>query len=143
MTYRKTFMPAGTLIAVLVCCLLVPIHALADEAVEDFSNCVIVTPANPGPVEAKAITVLQEEIEKRTGIHITVQNTWPQDAKPVIAVGLLSDLKQFSGPFQGKLQGSKTIGAEGFALMTKTEPCKAAIIIGKDPRGMLYGIGWL
>ncbi|MHC4214517.1 MAG: alpha-glucuronidase family glycosyl hydrolase [Planctomycetota bacterium] len=143
MIYKNMFMRAGILIAFLVCCLLVPPYAFAAETMEDFSNCVIVTPAKSGPVEAKAITVLQEEIKKRTGIYITVQNTWPQDAKPVIAIGLLSDLKQFSGPFQGKLNGSKTLGAEGFALMTKTEPRKATIIIGKDPRGMLYGIGWL
>jgi hypothetical protein len=37
----------------------------------------------------------------------------------------------------------KTIGAEGFAVITKAEPRRAAIIVGKDPRGMLYGIGWL
>ncbi len=78
MTQKKMFMRAGILIAVLVCCLLVPMHAFAAEVMEDFSNCVIVTPAKSGPVEAKAITVLQEEIKKRTGIYITVQNTWPQ-----------------------------------------------------------------
>ena len=48
--------------------------------------------------ERKAVTVLCEEIEKRTGIQLKQATQWPDSPTPVIALGLQSQVKQFAGP---------------------------------------------
>jgi len=62
--------------------------ATQNEGTADFSAAVIVAPADISPVQQKAMTVLREEIEKRTGIELKQVSEWPQSAAPVIAVGL-------------------------------------------------------
>jgi len=126
-----------------VICLLLVIdsYAFAAQKMLDFSDCVIVTPAKLGKVEQKAVTVLAEEIEKRTGIKLAKTNRWPSDRRPVIAVGLQSQIKQFAGPFSSEIRDIP--GSEGFCLAVKNKPRQAAIIVGRDERGVLYGIGRL
>jgi hypothetical protein len=109
----------------------------------DFSDCVVVVPGSLSRVEQKAVAVLQEEIEKRTGIKPATTEKWPDGDKAVIAVGPQSRLSQFAGPFSSELKNVAAPGDEGFCLMVKSEPHKAALIVGKDERGVLYGIGRL
>jgi hypothetical protein len=110
-----------------------------------FSDCVVVAPQQMGEVEEKALAVLQEEIEKRTGIRPERTSQWPEDAKLVIAIGLQSQVPQFAGPFADTLKmGSLGLpGADSFYLSVRSKPRPAAIIIGKDSRGLLYGVGHL
>ncbi len=117
--------------------------AVAGQEMLDFSDCVIVTPKGAGKVEQKAIVVLQEEVRKRTGIKLKVTDKWPDGSNPIIAVGPQSHLKQFTGPFSVDLNNIVVPGDEGFHLMVKSEPRKAAVIVGRDGRGVLYGIGRL
>jgi hypothetical protein len=116
---------------------------IAGAKLLDFSDCVIVAPGSLSKVEQKAVAVLQEEIQKRTGIKPQTTDKWPDGGKAVIAVGPQSHQKQFAGPFSSDLKNVAAPGAEGFCLMVKSEPRKAAIIVGKDERGVLYGIGRL
>jgi len=118
--------------------------AAADKLL-DFSDCVVVVPEETGSVELKAVTVLQEEIEKRTGIKLNRTSGWPGDNKTVIAVGLQSQLEEFAGPFADALDAGnvRIPGAEGFCLVVKNTPRKAVIVVGRDARGLLYGIGRL
>jgi hypothetical protein len=127
----------------LVLCLLGSGRLAAAQKMLDFSDCVIVTAANPGRYEQKAVTVLQEEIAGRTGIEPAQVDRWPAGAKAVIAVGLESQKRQFAKPFQDDKRLIGIAGAEGFSLLVTTTPRTAAVILGKDARGMLYGIGWL
>jgi len=115
----------------------------AAEKMLDFSDCVIVTPSKPGKVEQKAVTVLQEEIQKRTGIRLPKATRWPRDHKPVIAVGLRAQVEQFAAPLLSDVENVAIPGSEGFCLLVRSEPQDAAIIMGKDSRGVLYGIGRL
>jgi len=109
----------------------------------DFSAAVIVTAHEPGAGEQKAVQVLQEEIEKRSGIKLDVVNQWPKTKQAVIAVGLQSAAGKFAGPFAAQLKGAQIPTAEGFALSVENEPRTAVIIGGQDTRGLLYGIGCL
>ena len=109
----------------------------------DFSRAVILTPPKPGSPEQKAVTVLREEIQKRTGINLRTVTKWPDSKEPVIAVGLESDIGQFAGPFAAQFQNVKIPDAEGFVLAVEHEPRTVAIICGRDARGLLYGIGRL
>jgi len=117
--------------------------AFATQNMLDFSDCIIVTPEKLAKVEQKVITILQEEIQKRTGIAIAVTNKWPKDDTSVIAVGTKDKLKKFAGPFSSEFKNLNIGGAEGFGLFAKSDPQKAVIIIGEDERGMLFGIGGL
>ncbi|MHC4171416.1 MAG: hypothetical protein ACYTBX_02790 [Planctomycetota bacterium] len=117
--------------------------AFATQNMLDFSDCIIVTPEKLAKVEQKVITILQEEIQKRTGIAIAVTNKWPKNDTSVIAVGTKDKLKKFAGPFSSEFKNLNIGDAEGFGLFAKSDPQKAVIIIGEDERGMLFGIGGL
>jgi len=109
----------------------------------DFSECVIVTSAEGGRLERKAAAVLEEEIRKRTSIEPRRAYDWPGDNRPVIAVGLQSRMKEFAGPLLSEVGGVEIPGKEGFCLVVKAAPRKAVVIVGKDERGVLYGVGRL
>ncbi len=109
----------------------------------DFSTAVIVTPAKLSELQQKAITVLQEEIEKRSGIHLSVGSQWPESNKPVIALGLNSKVAQFAGSHTEEMKAMLSNNAEGFALETWNGSAPSAIIAGHDTRGLLYGVGCL
>ncbi len=118
------------------------INAKAADAGQmlDFSMAVIVTEAKPGSLEQKAVTVLREEIQKRSGIVLKVVTKWPEARRPVIALGLETGVAGFAGPFAAQIGKSE---AEGFALRVEEKPVPAAIICGHDARGLLYGVGRL
>ncbi len=117
--------------------------ASAGTRMLDFSRCVVVTPSQTGSIEQEAITVLQEEVEKRTGIKLKISHAWPAQSTAVIAVGLQSQARDFAGPFASEVAGSEIPGAEGFRLWVATRPRTAAVVAGKDARGVLYGVGRL
>jgi len=106
----------------------------------DLSNGVIVVAGNMGKVEQKAVSVLQEEIAKRTGITMEIKKQWPVGGKAVIAVGLQAKAGEFAGKYAGEAKKWK-IGAEGFGVAVKEG--KVAVVAGKDARGVLYGVGRL
>ena len=110
---------------------------------QSFSNAVILAPSNMSSVEQKAVTVLQEEILKRTGIELKLARQWPEPNIPVIAVGTQARIKDFAGSFTSELLASKIPGPEGFTLILKHVPQPTVLICGKDERGLLYGIGRL
>ena len=132
-------------VSVVIACFLFALQSqsTAAEKMLDFSDCVIVTPTKLGKVEQKAVVVLQEEIQKRTGIQLVRADVWPSADQPVIAVGLQSQTRQFVSPFLSDMKNIRIPGKEGFCLFAKSKPRKAVIIIGKDSRGVLYGIGRL
>jgi hypothetical protein len=109
----------------------------------DFSTAVIVAPPNLGPAEEKAVTVLREEIQKRTGIRLEQAAQWPESRRPVIALGLQSQVKQFAGPLTAELEKTRAPGPEGFVLTVQRQPQEAILIAASDSRGLLYGVGRL
>ena len=108
----------------------------------DLSAAVIVAPPNLAGTQQKAVTVLREELQKRTGIQLEQATAWP-DARPVIALGLLSQSKQFAGPFAAELEKLRVPGPEGFVLVARQQPRPAVLIVAADSRGLLYGVGRL
>jgi hypothetical protein len=109
----------------------------------DFSDAVIVTPPHLEGVEQKAVTVLREEIQKRTGVNLPIVTQWPEPGKAVIAVGLKTEVEQFAGPFAAQTGSGVPADAEGFLLEVQKESRSTVIICGRDTRGLLYGIGRL
>ncbi len=120
--------------------LISPLNLPASKTNLDFTNSVIVTPRKLGKLEHKAITVLQEEIQKRTGIRLNTVAKWPKNQQTVIAIGQAKQMKDFAGPYSNIFANGKTLNEEGFRLLIKEN---VIIVVGSDPRGVFYGIGKL
>jgi hypothetical protein len=87
--------------------------------------------------------MLQEEVEKRTQIRWPETNSWPAD-KTVVAVGPLSKLKQFAGPFASQLGDESAKAPEGYRVCVRAKNGRPAVfVIGNDSRGVLFAVGRL
>jgi len=131
----------GFYITIFFLLLLVPLSVTAEMI--DLSDCVIVAPEKLGKIEAKAVTVLHEEIQKRTGIMPKRAYQWPDGENTLIAVGLQSQAEQYAGDFVSQARRVHIPGSEGFWLATGKSPRLTAIVCGVDGRGVLYGVGRL
>ncbi len=88
----------------------------------DLTHAVVVVPASPSAREKKAVTMLIEEVEKRS------HTRWAMAASAASSPAVLVERSTSDGP------------AEGFRI--RTEASKV-IITGNDARGVLFGIGKL
>ncbi len=108
----------------------------------DFSNATIYCPEKKQEVVQKAIQILQEEVEKRSGIQLEVEKKQSKSATPVIAISLTQHLSNLPPQFQEAVNALPSTGPEGYQLVMMQES-NAILIAGHDPRGVLYGIGKL
>ena len=125
--------------------LLLLASGLAQGADLDVSHAVLVSaPGLTGP-EQKALIMLVEEVEKRTGIRWETATHWPTSTVPVVAAGLASGLDAFAGDYAQALKAlPEAKGAEGYRLSVRTNAQRPAIfILGNDSRGLLFGAGRL
>src|SRR5512143_1294120 len=103
---------------------------------------VVAPPGLSGP-EKKAVSMLVEEIEKRTQLRFPMVAAWPSSNTPVIAVGKRTELEAFAGPYAKDLGGAPSAeAAEGFRICVKRGQGRPAVlVIGNDARGVLFGVG--
>ena len=109
----------------------------------DLSTAVIVSPANASIPETKAISMLKDEVEKRTWIKLPCLNSWPDKAGAIILAGVASSLTEFASqcPFADK---QKTDAPEGYRIwIDRSKSTPVVIIAGNDARGLLFGVGRL
>ena len=119
--------------AALVFSLCAPLAAL------DLKNAAIVTPLNPSLQEKTAVSVLVEEVFKRTQINLPVQSSMPASGTPAIVVGTSGKLSGLAPAMLNRL-ASAPAGEEGFRVQVLDGN---VVVAGNDARGMLFGIGWL
>ena len=114
------------------------------ETTVDLSRAVIVQPPGLSRREQKAVSVLREEVEKRTGIEWRVVDSWPGSA-PSIIVGQSNALRSLQPQlFESLFPHPPALGAEGFALRAGTEAGRPSVaVLGVDERGVLFGVGGL
>jgi hypothetical protein len=120
--------------------------ARAQAAELDLGKAVVVAPADLSRQEAKAVTLLVEEVQKRTQIRWEVSHSWPADSTAVIAVGPAASLKSFAGPFSSKLEARPAVkGKDGYRVCVEREGrgAPAVFVVGTDARGVLFGVGRL
>lgn len=132
----KSYQILGLTLLILV----FPVISSASVKSLDFTNSVIVTPTKLEKLEQKAIIVLLEEIQKRTGIQLKISTEWPKNQQPVIAVGQTGQIKVLAGTYSNILEDGQNLGKEGFRLSIKEN---VILVAGNGPRGVLYGIGKL
>lgn len=108
----------------------------------DLSKSTIVCFEKTDKVILKSVTVLQEEIAKRTGITLPVSSKPNKSANPVIYVGLESQAALFPQNIQQLLAALPKTDAEGYKIVFSAET-KTAAVTGTGSRGVLYGVGKL
>lgn len=100
----------------------------------------VVSPSIKSPVKETIIQVLQEEIHRRTGIHLGIADTW--NNSPVIVLALSSDKKINGKPVPEKAKLLQQ--AESFGLILDQEAAHPVIwLVGVDERGVLFAAGHL
>ena len=110
----------------------------------DLNAAVVLTPAGLTGPEQKAVTMLLDEVEKRTVVRWPVVHEWPEDAQTVIAVGPESSLEGLTGPFASQATLEPAKGAEGYRLKAVADGQRHLIlVVGNDARGVLFGVGRL
>src|ERR1041384_3379347 len=89
----------------------------AHAALTDISHSVILTPPQLTAVEQQAVTMLIEEVEKRSQIRWERVTAWPQTNAAVIVVGPIAGLKDLAGArLSAMLPTTGTNQAEGFHI---------------------------
>jgi hypothetical protein len=111
----------------------------------DMKGAVVVSPPGLSGPEEKAITMLVEEVERRTHIRWETAAAWPSAEVPVIAVGPASALQDFAGRYSDALSGDEDARPpEGYRIRTETDgDAPAVLVVGNDARGVLFGVGHL
>jgi hypothetical protein len=107
----------------------------------DLAEAVIIVSAS-NPRHTKAAQMLQEEIEKRTSIRLTVTESMPKGGLPAIVLGTVKSLRGTHSLRSGPKVPSK---AEGYAIWVEAKRRKipTVYLVGRDDRGALFAAGRL
>jgi len=87
-------------------------------------------------------SVLREEIAKRSGIDLPMLSSRELGKRPSIILALESDTKRLPQLVQEAVGQLEPIGAEGYRLVA-LDQYQSVVVMGKDARGLLYGVGKL
>ena len=119
----------------------VSLSCAAGSRAGDLTKAVVVAPADLSPQEKKAVEMLVDEVHKRTQVRWHVVANWPAGDGPAVAIGPAKSLAAFAGKFADELaKDASAKPAEGFRLRSGGAQ---VVIAGNDPRGVLFGIGYL
>ena len=138
--------------SILAICLLLllksPALNHADASVPiDLRSAQIVVPDGLNGPEKKAVELLVDEVAARTRLRLPIVNAWPAEATtPVIAIGPVSAVGRFADRFAKDMEAnSQSLRPEGFRIRVETPHDRAPVvfIVGKDARGVLFGVGKL
>ena len=111
-------MPASWILGLISLLSLAPSQLLAADL--NLTKTVIVSPVNLSKQEKKALALLIEEVEKRTLVRWDISSSWPAESTAVVAVGSVSRLADFAGPYAEKLAGGqRSIGVEGYRIQVE------------------------
>ncbi len=89
---------------------------------------------------AKPLQVLKEEVYNRSKITLNVVDNSPEDNQSVIYLVVSERESKLPKEIQAAAGNFPEPGKEGFKLVVH-KPSSSVIIIGKDARSVLYGIG--
>ncbi|MET7254914.1 hypothetical protein [Dyadobacter fermentans] len=103
----------------------------------DLSKSQIFSPGDKATL-LRSIEVLQNEVEKRTGIKLPVAKKLPKSGNVILIVSE-SELGKLPEPYRNAVSAVPELKSEGFKLVAGSS--NTLIIAGKDARGILYGVG--
>ena len=108
----------------------------------DLGNPRIISLEKKDPLVLNAITILQEEISKRSSIALSKGNKIPKQAQSAIVIGLEKELDKLPLGYRQYLATMPEIKAEGYKIVVVPKR-NVVLVVGKDSRGVLYGVGKL
>jgi hypothetical protein len=119
--------------------------ASGSEATLDLSQAVIVQPPTLSRREQQAVSVLAEEVERRTGIQWQTLNSWSGSASASIIIGQAAALQGLKPElFESLFASQQAVAAEGFVLRAWSGAGGPTVaVLGADERGVLFGVGGL
>ena len=112
----------------------------------DLSKAVVVVAPDATVRERKLISMLVDEVAKRSDVRLTTAEKWPPVGTAVIAVGRADSIEKFGGRFADNLakDPNGVGGAEGYRICVRQDDKgAAAFVLGNDQRGVIFGIGRL
>ncbi len=112
----------------------------ASSELIDLKDCVLITSQNPTRREVKALTVLTEEVAKRSGLRWKTQGT----ASVTIYAGLAPGLAKLGARTRATAASVNTHAPESYSIRTGSDSAGRWITVaGSDERGVLFGVGQL
>lgn len=105
---------------------------------QDFTKAKLFSTVSDPAKLLRSKTVLLEEIHSRTGIKMTESPSLGKEKYVILA--LEEDLSRLPHETRTQYESLPGINAEGFKIFTDRVNGHY-VIVGKDPRGLLYGIG--
>lgn len=136
----KTILPVWHLTSLILLSLPAMAQTPSAPPLIDLTQASIVTVAAPKGVEAKAVQMLVEEVEKRTRVRWPVRQAAPKEGRPTILVGLASALPQATEPGSDGTWNAP----EGYLIRTNPNARPSQVtVVGAGARGLLFGIGRL
>ena len=108
----------------------------------DLSKARIVNAVSDRKALRRTVEILQQEVQKRSGIQLAVTTNFSTTNQPVIGLLLESNLAQLPQNFRTLIEKMPKSKSEGFKLVS-IETANAVLIVGHDARGLLYGVGRL
>ncbi len=123
-------------------CIFIGLTLSAYSQTLDLTKAKIICFEKKDKLVLQSLTVLQEEIEKRSSVQLQINRLWSKDAKAVIVIGLESNLSKFPDSYREIISNNPTIGKEGYKIIVLKDS-KTVLVIGHDSRGVLYGVGKL
>jgi hypothetical protein len=111
----------------------------------ELKDAVVLTPPNLSQPERKAVTMLLDEVEKRTHFRWQETSKWPDPGIQVIVVSPASKLSQVNGADRTALGSSADDSRpEGYRLQVNQGAKNPSVVVsGNDARGVLFGVGRL
>lgn len=108
----------------------------------DLSKSKIIYLEKKDPLVLNSISILQEEIRKRSGIQLSKGHKFSKQSRNLIVVGLEEGSDKFPQEYRQLLDGMPEIYSEGYKIAVLPEQ-NVVLVVGHDPRGALYGVGKL
>ena len=112
------------------------------QELKSFSDASIYTSKTHRTELEKAVRVLQEEIQKRSGLLLKSSKRIAKDQATQIIIGLGNEQSDLANQLSIQSDLFEDFGPEGYQLMVLSDINKI-LILANDKRGALYGIGKL
>jgi len=138
---RELILPPLFLLKLILC--LAVLLVKSSGATLDLKDAIVVAPSDLSGPEKRAVSMLIDEVEKRTRVRWQQNTQWPSSKVTVIAVGPQAMLDRFSGAYSEDLKRSEKGAAEGYHVCARHGDHSAVFVIGNDARGVLFGVGRL
>jgi len=121
-----------------------PGAADAEEMI-DLTNASVVFPSGATARERKAVQILVEEVQKRTGVRLPHGAEWPAGGRPTIAIGRIGSFGSGGSGERSDALELPRPGREGYqvAVHRRGGGPPTVWVQGTDERGVLFGTGRL